>query len=260
MKGSAVVSAARVDSQACGTSLDALDGGVEDEDAAAEHGILPGLEVACAHPPEGVQVHRELSRPWGGQDDGACPVQQTAGKLEAGVLLADDEEALARIAGRIARVDVVGCELDAWRLGQERLGDTDREDDDAAPVRAGGGVQDVVVAIASGTLPGRLVADAQSGAHGEAGDACLHLRARRELRGAVHERRHDRAMLGFEGHQAVPVIPLVGLRIVAQPDMRLGPRKEALEEGKVPEHAPRPRVRRDDGVVDAEAREVVGGL
>ena len=98
--------------------LEPLDRGVQDEDAAAELGILPGLDVASPYAGQGVQVDRELCRARRGQHDGAGPLQEAARDLEAGVLLADDEEALAGIAGGVPCLRVVGGQLDARRLRQ----------------------------------------------------------------------------------------------------------------------------------------------
>ena len=179
---------AGVHGEAAGMPLDALDGGIEDEDATAEVRVLPGLQVAGPHAAERVQVHRELGRPGRGEDDGAGPLEQAAGQLEARVLLADDEEAPVGVAGRIAGVGIVRGVLDARGLGQQRLGDAHREDDDAAAVLAGGRVEDVCSPSREVPCQGRLVGDPQPGPLGEEPDARLHLRSGRELGGAVHER------------------------------------------------------------------------
>ena len=109
---------------------------------------------------------------------------------------------------------------------------------------------------------GRCGADARGRkqAAQELDQAGLHLRPRGELRGAVHEPGHDRAVRGLEGDEAVEVVALVLAAVVGEGRVWLGPREQALEEGELSEHAAGRGIGRDDGVVDAQPREVVRDL
>ena len=81
------------------------------------------------------------------------------GELEAAVLLAHDEQALAGIRLRGARVDVVRHKVEARRIGLVRLGHADGEDRHLAAVVAVGGVQHEALAVARRALPAGAVAD-----------------------------------------------------------------------------------------------------
>ena len=97
-----------------------VDRGIEDEDAAAHEAVLDRLDVARADAGQRVRVDRQLGRPRRGEHDPAGPRQEAAGQLEAGVLLADDEQPLAGVGLRGARGDVVGDVLAAGRSRASR--------------------------------------------------------------------------------------------------------------------------------------------
>ena len=67
-------------------------------------------------------------------------------------------------------------------------------------------------------------------------------------------------MLRLVCDEAIPVVALVFAALMLELRVRLGPGEQALEEGELPEHATRAGVGRDDGVVDAQAREIVRSL
>ena len=93
--------------------LDPADRRVEDRHAAAEDVVLERLDVARPDADERLRVDRELRRRRGGEDDPAGPRQQPGRQLEAGVLLADDEDPPAGVRLGRAGVGVVGGQLDA---------------------------------------------------------------------------------------------------------------------------------------------------
>ena len=114
--------------------------------------------------------------------------------------------------------------------------------------------------VAPGPLPATVVADGDPGPVGEAGEAGLHLRPRREVRRAVHEPGLQRPELGLERDQAVPVVALVLACRQLLGRVGLGPRQEPLEERPAPEHAAGRRVRGQDRVLDAVVLEPVRHL
>ena len=79
----AILLRADVHIQALGHLPDLLDGSVEYDHAARQHGILDGLDVACADAHKRVRVDRELGAARRSQDDLARPREQTRGDLEA---------------------------------------------------------------------------------------------------------------------------------------------------------------------------------
>ena len=81
--------------------------------AAAQDVVLERLDVARPDADQRVGVDRQLRRRRRGEDDPARPRQEPGRELEAGVLLADDEDALAGVRLRRPRVGVVGDVLDA---------------------------------------------------------------------------------------------------------------------------------------------------
>src|SRR5204862_8330253 len=84
---------ARVHAEEAAASLDPLDRCVEDDHAACQNMVLVRLHVPRADADERARVDRELRRRWRREDDLLRPLQETGGELEAGVLLADDEDA-----------------------------------------------------------------------------------------------------------------------------------------------------------------------
>ena len=103
-----------------------------------------------------------------------------------GVLLADDEQALAGVGLGVARVGVVDGELDARRRRAVRLGDADREDRVAAAVLAVRGDEDEPVAVGASPRAASTPSGSRSGPGRRRArrrpQVVLHLRARREVR------------------------------------------------------------------------------
>src|SRR4029078_11819759 len=83
-----------------------------------------------------------------GEDDLLRPLEKPGRELEPGVLLADDEDAPARVRVRGTCVGVVWTILDARDLRPPRLGDADREDRDLAAIFAVARLQDPPLAVA----------------------------------------------------------------------------------------------------------------
>ena len=128
-----VVAALELDDQAARWRLaDALRARRQDVDAAAEDRVLERLHVARPDADQRPRLDRGLRGRRRRQRDPARPLEQARRELEAGVLLADDEQALARIRLGVAGVGVVDGELDARRARAVRLGD-------ARPRRSGSG-------------------------------------------------------------------------------------------------------------------------
>ena len=155
-------------------------------------------------------------------------------------------------------------ELDPRRIGEVRLGDADGQDEDAAAVLAVARFDDEDrapgVLLHARPGPRAAVADCDPGTLGECGQVGLHLRARREVRAAVHELRLERLRRRLPREQAVPVVPLVRARTALDRGVRLRPRQEPLEVRPTPEHPARRRVLGDHRVVDPLLREGVSHL
>ena len=98
--------------------------------AAAEDVVLVRLDVARPDADERLRVDRQLRRRRRDEDELARPRQEPGGELEAGVLLADDED--PPVGVRLGRA---GRRRSGWRARcpgagrRVRLGDADREDE-----------------------------------------------------------------------------------------------------------------------------------
>jgi hypothetical protein len=150
--------------------------------------------------------------------------------------------------------------LDTWDLRTPRLGDADGEDRHLAAVLAVTRLDHPALAVAARPGPAAAVADGHPGALGEGFQVALHLRTGRVVRGAVHHRAHECPVLLLFGEEAVPVVALVLARPFLEWCVGLCPREESLEEGPLAEHAARVLVRRNDGVLHAEALQGVADL
>ena len=109
--------------------LDALDRGVEDGHAAAEHVVLVRLDVPGADADQRAGVDRQARGRRRREHQLARPRQKAVGELEPGVLLADDEDALPGVALGFLDVRVVTRVLHAgagWDVG---LGHADGDDE-----------------------------------------------------------------------------------------------------------------------------------
>ena len=97
-----------------------------------------------------------------------------------------------------AGVRVVGGQLDPRRRRRVRLGDADGEDRDPGAVLAVRRLEDEALAVrallAAGRRPAAVVADPGPGLPRRSREVLLHLRPRREVRGPVHQARHQRAV------------------------------------------------------------------
>src|SRR5205823_9542541 len=147
--------------------LDALDGGVEHDDAAREDVILVRLHVPRADPDERARVDRELRRRRRREDDLLRPLEEPRRKLESRVLLPDDEDAPAGIGLRRTRLGVMRDVLDTRHLRAPRLGHTHREDRDLAAVFAVARLEDPAIAVAPRSGPAAAVTHGDAGAVGE---------------------------------------------------------------------------------------------
>ena len=247
------------DAPAIADALDAVDGEVERERAAAERVILERLEVADA---DGrLREHARLHGPGRAEHDLPRPGQETVGDLERGVALPDHEDASAAVLLGRARVDVVGHVLDAGDGREPGRRHPEGEDGRSARVLAVGGHEhEAAVVVPPRGLPRAAVANRDGDLLGEGGEAGLHLGPRRDDVRAVHERGHERLVLGLVRDEAVVVVPLVlaGARLCRR--VRLRPREQALEDRELPEHASRRVVPRDRRAVDAQSREAVARL
>ena len=239
-------------------ALDPLDGGVERERAAAPGRVLERLEVA--HADGCVGEDGGLHRPRRDEEDLTRPRLQAVGDLEAGVALADDEDALALELARGGGLRVVRDLLDSGDGRLPRVGDAEGEDDCAAAVLAVRCDEHVAAFLLARGLPPAAVASLDAAPLRERSEPALHLRARRSHVGAVHLGRDGRPQLGLVGDQAVVVVPLVlaGGALVRR--VRLRPGEQPLVDRPLAEHAAGRVVLRDDRVLDAEPRECVGGL
>jgi hypothetical protein len=202
-----------------------------------------------------------LNRTRRAHDHLACPGEKPVRELEAGVPLADDEDALALVLARPPRLGVVGNVLDP---GDRRLPggrDADREDGGAAAVLAGARHErQAPVVLAAGRLPAAAVAHTCARPLGEGRETALHLLARGDHERPVHQLRDERPVLVLLGEQAVVVVPLVLARAAVGGRVRLRPREQALVDRRPAEHTSRLVVRREHGVLDAEAGKAVARL
>ena len=131
-----VVAPLQVDPQAARHLDDPLDRGRQDVDAAAEGRVLERLDVAGPDADERAGLDRRLGRRRRGERDPAGPLEEARRQLEAGVLLAEDEQALPGVRLGRAGVGVVDGQLDAGRRGAVRLGDADGQDQVPAAILA----------------------------------------------------------------------------------------------------------------------------
>src|SRR5205814_5163840 len=221
---------ARVHAEDVAASLYALDRRIEDDDAACEDMVLVRLHVPRADADERARVDRELRRRWRREDDLLGPLQETGGELEAGVLLADDEDAAPGIRFGRPRLGVVRRVLDPGHLRTPRLGDPDREERDLTPIVAVARFEHPALPVPSRPGPPASVAHLELRPLRERGEIPLHLRARGVVRGAIHHRAHEGAALLLFGEQAVPVVAFVLAGALLEGRVRLGPRKKALED------------------------------
>ena len=247
------------DVPALADSLEAIDGEVEGEGAAAERVVLERLEVA--HADGRLRQHARQHGPGGSEHDLPRPGQEPVGDLEGRVALPDHEDAPSAVLLRVAGVDVVRDAVDARDGREPGRRHPEREDRRPARVLAVGGRQhEPAVVGAPRRLPRAAVANRHRDLLGEGGEAGLHLGPRGNDVRAVHERRDERLMLGLVRDEAVVVVPLVLARARLGRRVRLRPREQALEDRKLPEHASRRVVPRDGRAVDAEPREAVARL
>ena len=211
--------------------------------------------------PSGPRLHRQLRVRRRHEGQRAGPRQEPVGQLEPGVLLAQDDHPATGI--RLGRADlgVVVGEVHAVAGRRVRLGHADGDDHRIGLVDAVARLDDEAAPVSRpGRLPAAVVADRQVRLARERGQVGLHLRARRELGRAVHERRLERPGVGLVRDEAVPVEALVGARSTGWQRVRLGPRQQALEERPAPEHPARRRIRREDGEPKPLASQPVGHL
>src|SRR4051794_23436583 len=240
-------------------TLDALDHHVDHVGAGrAANVLLVGAQVA--QPERRERERPDLDRPWRAEDDRARPGQEALRELEARVPLADDEDVAAGVALRRERVDVVRRVLEPGDLRPPRLRHPEREDGRAAAVLAVRRLQHEARAVVARRLPGAAVADAQRRTLREGREARLHLRPRRQVVGAVHQRRHERLQLRLVGQEAVVVVPLVLAGGPLGRRVGLRPGDQALVDREPPEHPARLLVAGNDGVLYAEAAQEVRGL
>jgi hypothetical protein len=197
--------------------------------------LLVRLEVA--HPNRREREDGRLHRAGRDERDLLRPRKEPVRDLEAGVPLADDQHALARIPLRRAGVDVVRGVVEAGERRAPRLGDAEREDGGAAPVVAVRGREHEPLALAPRRLPLAAVADPHRASLRERLERGLHLRARREVHRPVHEPRHQRLVLRFVPDEAVVVVPLVLACPVCERRLRPRPADQPLVDGEATEHA-----------------------
>ena len=122
--------------------LDALDRGVEDGHAAAQHMVLVRLHVPGTDADQRAGIDRETRGRRRREHQLARPRQQAVGELEPGVLLADDEDALAGVALGFPDVRVVTRMLHAGAWWDVRLGHADGDDERLRAIRPVGGLDD----------------------------------------------------------------------------------------------------------------------
>src|SRR5919198_4445103 len=246
--------------EAFGPSFDPLDGRVEHLRPGAAADILV-VRVQVADSESGKRQHGRLPRPRGDERDLPRPRQKPVGYLESGVALADDHDPLPVVVGRSARVDVVARRLRAGQVGPPRRGDAEGEDRGLAAVLAVGRRQDEPVSLALRLFNRTVVADCDPRPLDVRAKPRLHLLARGEVEGSVHESRHGPAVLRLVAEKRVVVVPLVlaGLTFDRRP--WLGPADQALEHRKSAEHPARRVIAGEDGESrDSGPGEAVGAL
>ncbi len=252
-----------VDAPAGPRTLDALDRAVERERAAAEGAVLEGVQVAGTRRGReggvdgGVRVVRRA------EDHPRGPREQRLGDLVGRVPLADHEDGLAleRVGRAPAQVVVVRHELDPGGARRPpRLGHADGEDGEAAAVLAVARPDDEAAVLGTRRLPGAPVPRLDAAPLGERRVRRLDLRAEREVALAVHELGEQGGVLGDVGDEAVPVGPVVRVRVPRLDGVAADGRVQTLEEREVAEHPRGPLVAGEQRVLDAPAAQVVGEL
>src|SRR5919106_5157738 len=239
--------------------LDPLERHVERERAAAQARVLVGLQVA--HADGGERDHGGLNRTRRAEDYLARPGEKPVRGLEAGVPLADDEDALSLVLLPRPRLGVMRNVLDPRDRRLPGSRDADRKDGGAAAVLAGGRHErQAPVVLPSGRLPAAAVTHTRARPLGEGRETALHLLARGHHERPVHQLWDERAMLVLLGEEAVVVVPLVLARAAVGGRVRLRPREQALVDRRPAEHPSRLVVRREQGVLDPEAGEAVARL
>jgi hypothetical protein len=240
--------------------LDLLDRRIEDVDPAPEVVVLVGLQVARADADQRARHDRQLRLARRAQHDLPGPRQEALGQLEAGVLFADDEDALAGVLRRGHRLGVVGHVLDPRRGRLPRLGHADGEHEVLGPVLAVRRLEDEAVLLGTGRRPAHPVTDVRRRLLGEGGEVALHLGTGGELRDPIHDPRHEGSVLRLDGEQAVPVVALVVPSPALVGGIGPGPREQPLEDREAAEHAARSGVGRELGVRDAKPAERIADL
>ncbi len=205
---------------------------------------------------EGVRLHR----PRRAEHDAAGPGEDALHDLETRVALADDEDVAADVLLGACGVDVVRRVLEPGQGRAPRLCHSEREDDGTAAVLTVAGDEHGRLVLSPRRLPRAPVSNLELRSLGERRDPGLHLGPRRQVEGAVHQRRDERLELRLLGEQAVVVVPLVLARRPLDRRVGLCPADEALEDRKTLEHPTRPLVARQDRVPDPQAPEAIAGL
>ena len=252
--------ACRVHAEAPVRPLDPLDRRVDDVRAeAAAHVLVIGLEIPDAERRQ--RQYSGLHRPRRDERDLPRPGEQSVRQLEARVALADDDHALAVVVGGLARVDVVTSSFGAGNRRQPGLRDAEREHGDLAPIVAFRGLEHQPVGGSAHALELAAVADAQGRSLDVSPERRLHLLAPGNVEAAVHEHRHQPAVLRLVAQQRVVVVPLVFGRLALDRRLRLRPADQPLEDWEAAEHPRGFLVARDDREPpDTRAREAVRGL
>src|SRR5687767_7799199 len=148
------------------------------------------------------------------EDDLSRERKDAIRELKAGVSLANDEDALIAIGVERLHLGVMRHLVEPWDRRTVRLGHAGRDNEHACavlPVRGGEDVA-VAVAVAARRLPPAAVTDNDVRPIREIDKIALHLGARREIRGTVHERGHQATVRFVLREQAVPVVALVVAR------------------------------------------------
>ena len=241
-------------------ALHAFDRRVDDRrPEPAPHVLVERLQVAGAE--RRVAEHVGPDRTRRREDEAARPREQAVRDLEGGVALADDEDAPPAVLARRLHVDVVRRVLEPGDRGRPRRRHAEGEHDRAAAVLAVGRLEhEPAVVLEPCCLPRAAVAHAQPGTVDEHAERRLHLGARRHVVAPVHLDGRARLEPLLLGDEAVVVVELVLARAVRIGRVGLRPADQALEDGQTPEHAPRPVVGGEHGVVDAAALELVARL
>ena len=114
--------------------IDPVDRRVEDADAAAQDEVLERLDVARPDADQGLGLDRQARLRRRHQDQLPGPRQEPGREFEPGVLLAQDQDAAIGVRLGRPHVGVVVGVLHPDTGRRERLGDADRDDEDAAAV------------------------------------------------------------------------------------------------------------------------------